>query len=830
MKRVPQGSALLVAWFMAGLGLIMSGGVADAARYAPPDQPYAGSIASAPNRTSPSATGIAPAIRPVPAPSRTPPSPALTAVVQQYCVVCHNDALLTGNLSLQHFAVEHAPEKRETAEKMIRKLRAGMMPPPGIPRPAADTLLALVETLETTVDAVARSSPNLGTRRFQRLSRPEYERVIRELLGLEVNADNWLPADLLVGSFDNMSAAQALSTTLLDSYLKAATDVSRLAIGKPAGTVVHHQAPQSHGGVAARMDQIEGAPFGTRGGMVVTHDFPADGEYVFRVETDFGSGNQVAAEDVDISIDGEPVALLKLEYNAAGTVPAIETEPIFVRAGQRRVSAAFVNLVEGPYEDRFSPTAWSKAGTAGSNYGVTGPHPSEGTPHHRAEQRLGRGGDREPAPDLQLSAGGARGGTPLCAVDSHAARHARLPAAARRTTTSPTLMSFYDAAAAEEGFEAGVRMGLQAILVSPEFVFRLEREPADTRPGEGYPLSDIDLATRLSFFLWATVPDEELLEVAGSGRLSDPDVLEAQVERMLADPRSETLATRFAHQWLRLQDVGKVWPESYLYPDFSQQLADAMVRETELLFDHLVREDRSLLELLDADYTFLNQRLARHYGIEGDFPEDGFRRVPYPDDRRRGVLGHGSVLHLTSMSGRTSPVLRGKWVMEVLMGTPPPPPPPNVPTLEGSPAADGGRTLTHARAHGAAPKQPVCSSCHNFIDPIGLALDKLRRDRPLAGAENMAPLDTRGIFYDGTALGTPGELAAVLLKRPIPLARNFAEHLFSYAIGRPADHLDQPTLRVITRAAADSNYSISSIVMGIVRSAPFRMRQTQEVQ
>ena len=391
-------------------------------------------------------------------------------------------------------------------------------------------------------------------------------------------------------------------------------------------------------------------------------------------------------------------------------------------------------------------------------------------------------------------------------------------------------MRFYDAAAAEGGFEVGVQMGLQAILVSPEFVFRLEREPAGTRPGEGYLLSDIDLATRLSFFLWATVPDEELLEVAGSGRLSDPEVLEAQVERMLRDPRAETLATRFAHQWLRLQDVGKVWPESYLYPDFSQQLADAMVRETELLFDYLVREDRSLLELLDADYTFLNRRLARHYGIEADFRGDDFRLVRYPDDRRRGVLGHGSVLHLTSMSGRTSPVLRGKWVMEVLMGTPPPPPPPNVPTLEGSPDADGDRILTTRERMELHRSSPVCSSCHNFIDPIGLALDNFDVTGRWRVRENMAPLDTRGTFYDGTALSSPSELAAVLLKRPIPLARNFTEHLFSYAVGRPADHLDQPTIRAITRAAADNNYSISSIVVGVVRSAPFRMRQTQEVQ
>ena len=816
MKRLPEGSVLLATWSLAGLGLILSAGTPDVVRTASLQGPDPGSEVLL-------ATG-SPA-----APSPALPSPALTAVVQQYCVVCHNDALLTGNLSLQHFAVEQAPEERETAEKMIRKLRAGMMPPPGIPRPSADTLLSLVQTLESSVDDAGRAAPNPGTRRFQRLSRPEYERVIDELFGLEVDADNWLPADLLVGSFDNMSAAQGLSTTLLDSYLKAAIDVSRLALGNPRAlsSTTKHRNPMEVSQHA--WEQIEGAPFGTRGGMVVTHDFPADGEYVFRVETDFGSGNQVAAEDIDISIDGEPVALLKLEYNAAATVPAIETGPIFVPAGQRRVSAAFVNVIEGPYEDRFSPVAWSAAGTAGGAYGVTGlthlkelliTGPANVSGVGETESRSRVFTCRPSVPEEARP----------CAesiLTRLATRAYRRPPSADDVAD---LMSFYDLAAAEEGFEAGVQMGLQAILVSPEFVFRLEREPADTRPGEGYLLSDIDLASRLSFFLWATVPDEELLQVAGSGRLTDPEVLEAQVERMLRDPRSETLATRFAHQWLRLQDVGKVWPESYLYPDFSQQLADAMVRETELLFDHLVREDRSLLELLDADYTFLNRRLARHYGIEADFQGDDFRLVRYPDARRRGVLGHGSILHLTSMSGRTSPVLRGKWVMEVLMGTPPPPPPPNVPTLEGSPDADGDRILTTRERMELHRSSPVCSSCHNFIDPIGLALDNFDVTGRWRVRENMAPLDTRGIFYDGTALSSPSELAAVLLKRPIPLARNFTEHLLSYAIGRPADHLDQPTIRAITRAAADRDYSISSIVAGVVKSTPFRMRQAQEVQ
>ena len=811
MKRLFEGSVLLATWSLASLGLLVGNSASNAVGTASLDIGL-----GAPHTTEPVSTS-----------SPVPPSPALTAVVQRYCVVCHNDALLTGNLSLQRFAVEHAAQERETAEKMIRKLRAGMMPPPGIPRPSADTLLALAETLESSVDAAAGASPNVGARRFQRLGRAEYERVIHELLGLEVSADNWLPADLLVGSFDNMSAAQGLSTTLLDSYLKAAIDVSRLAVGNPRAlpSTTKHRNPLEVSQHA--WDHVEGAPFGTRGGMVVTHDFPADGEYVFRVETEFGGGNQVAAEDVDISVDGEPVALLRLEYNAERTVPAIETEPVFVRAGQRRVSAAFVNVIEGPYEDRFSPAAWSAAGTAGGRYGVTGlahlrellitgPTNVAGVGESESRRRV-------------FTCRPARPEEARACAESILARlaeraHRRPPSA----DDIADLMSFYDATAAEEGFEAGVRLGLQAILVSPEFVFRLEREPALVRPGEGYPLSDFDLASRLSFFLWATVPDEELLRIAGRGRLSDLRVLEAQVERMLRDPRAEALATRFAHQWLRLQDVGKVWPESYLYPDFSRQLAESMVRETELLFHHLVREDRSLLELLDADYTFLNPRLARHYGIEADFRGDEFRLVRYPDDRRRGVLGHGSVLHLTSMSGRTSPVLRGKWVMEVLMGTPPPPPPPNVPTLEGSPDAEGDRVLTTRERMELHRSSPVCSSCHNFIDPIGLALDNFDVTGRWRTRENMAPLDTRGTFYDGTALSSPSELAQALLKRPIPLARTFTEHLLSYAIGRPTNHLDQPTIRAITRAAEHGNYSISSIVAGVARSAPFRMRQAQE--
>ena len=813
MKTIALGAVLVGMWLVTG------GGPADNLR-----APY-GHEAGAVYAASVARTA---ATDPAPSPAVAPAT--LTEVVQRYCVVCHNDALMTGNVSLQAFSVENAGERAETAERMIRKLRAGMMPPPGMPRPAGDTLLTLVETLESTVEEAARSVPNLGERRFQRLSQAEYERVIYDVLALEVDAGKWLPPDVLLGSFDNMSAAQPFSTTLLDSYLRAATDVSRLAVGNPeaVSSVTKYRNPEEVSQHA--WDRLEGAPFGTRGGMVVTHDFPADGEYVFQIETSLG--DKMVEEDLDISIDGEPVALMMLAQRAGGrrgapqqVVPAKRTEAIFVPAGQHEVSAAFVNRIDGSYDDQFSPPMWSSAGRVGGQYGVTGlthltellitgPRNVSGVSETESRRKI-----------FTCRPTSATEERP-CAESILAELAAQ---AYRRPVTEEDvadLMNFYDQASAEDGFEVGVRMGLQAILMSPEFLFRLERMPAGVQPGQAYRMSDVDLATRLSFFLWASAPDEELIEVAASGRLSDPSVLVQQVERMLEDARSETLATRFAHQWLRLQDVGRVWPERFLYPDFSQQLAEAMVRETELLFQHLVQEDRSLLEFFDADYTFLNERLAGHYQIEG-VAGDEFRRVQYPNDQRRGILGHGSVLLLTSMSIRTSPVLRGKWVMEVLMGAPPPPPPPNVPAFEASPDAGGGRRLTtreRMEAHSAAP---VCNSCHRFMDPIGLALDNFDVTGQWRIRENMAPLDTRGVFYDGSPITNPSELTQVLLKRPIPLVRNFTEQLLSYAIGRPVEYFDQPTVRAIARAAEANDHKTSSLIMGIVKSDVFQMRQTQ---
>jgi len=757
----------------------------------------------------------------------TPADPdALTAVVQRNCVICHNDRMLTGNISFSDFHVSEAPEKIETAERMIRKLRAGMMPPPGMPRPAGDTLQMLVETLENLVDAAVGAAPDPGIRRFQRLSRREYERVVRDLLALDVDAGNWLPADTYLGSFDNMADAQGLSTTLATSYLRAAADVSRLAFGNPEAVQVVAKYTNPVEVSQHAWDHIEGAPYGTRGGMVLTHTFPADGEYVIEVETLFGTAT--GFEDLDISIDGEPVALLALENSGDRTVP-IRTKPIFVQAGQRQVSAAFVRRIEGLYDDRFRTFQWSFVGgedsQAWANFGIVA------LPHVDDVLITGplsvAGVSETPSREKILTC------SPTAPAEQRSCAESILTRLATEAYRRPVdradvdgLMDFYDDGSSDGGgFERGVRSALQALLASPEFVFRLERQPANVRTDAPFKVSDMELATRLSFFLWATGPDEELMRVASNGRLSERSVLEAQVHRMIADPRAEALATRFAHQWLRLQDVEKVQPEPFLYPDFNRQVANALVKETELFFMHLIREDRSLIELFNADYTFVNDRLARHYGIEGVTGSE-FQLVQYPDDRRRGILGHGSVHLLTSMANRTSPVLRGKWVMQVLMGTPPPNPPANVPPLEQTNDAPGRRITTRERMeiHRA---NPMCASCHRFMDPIGLALDNFDVTGQWRIRENMTPLDTRGDFYDETPVNSPSDLTAALLRRPIPLVRNYTANLLSYAIGRPVGYTDQAVVRGIAKEAESNDYKMSSFILGVVTSDLFQTRRAQ---
>jgi len=770
---------------------------------------------------------------PTPATNHQPPAADQNAVVKRYCVGCHNDKMKTGGLTLEHFDVAQAPQNAEVAEAMIRKLQAGLMPPPGGPRPNPEAHAALVKALETTIDTAAAVKPNPGARVFQRLNRPEYAAAIKDLLLLDIDAGDWLPLDQKSANFDNIADAQALSPTLLEAYLNAAAAISRMAVGDRHAANV--DVTYTNAGFVSQhpWDHIDGTPFGTRGGMAVRHVFPADGQYVFEVTLQ--SGANARYEDIDISIDGERAALLEYETQPAGGADGrgavhLRTEPIDVRAGQHAVAAAFVKRTEGPYEDLIRPHDWSYAGGGSGGPGITtlphlrdlivkGPTNITGISETPSRQKIFTCRPTTPSEERPC----ARQILATIGADAY-----RRPVGRDEVER---LLPFYDEGAKSGGFEGGIRTALEAILVSPHFIFRLEREPADALSAKVavYRVSDVDLASRLSFFLWGEPPDEELLALASQNKLSAPGMLEKQAKRMLADPRAEALSMRFAAQWLRLQDVDKVHPDPNFYPNFDDNLAAAMRKETELFFDSIVREDRSVLDLFRADYTFVNERLARHYEIPGvSGPE--FRRVTYPDATRRGLLGQGSILVQTSLANRTSPVLRGKWVMEVLMGTPPPPPPPNVPALDDTGDAKDGRMLTTRERMEIHRAAPTCNACHRFMDPIGLALDNFDVTGRWRERENGSPLDTRGVFYDGTAITSPNELLAALMKRPEPLVRTFTENLMAYALGRRTEYFDQPTIRAITRAAAANDYKISSFIMGVIKSDAFQKKQAEPVQ
>ena len=765
---------------------------------------------------------------------------ALTEMVRQTCAAsCHSDQRKLGSLSLEKFdisAVTGSAANTDVAERMINKLRAGMMPPPGRRRPGGDTLTVLASTLETLIDKAAALKPEPGFRTFQRLNQAEYERSIQALLGIEVDAGSWLPLDTKSANFDNIADVQLPSATLLDAYLDAASEISRLAVGDPKASV--QSSTYKLARLASQWDQAQGAPIGTRGGVSATHTFIADGEYVFSVELHAIPTGQLFGSDapfderIEISVDGERVGMIDVDRWMSQADPnnmELKTTPVPVRAGAHRISAAFVRTFEGPVNDNIAQIGHSIADTQiGSELGitnlahlrdltVTGPYNPTGVSETVSRKKIftcrptTSEEERPCAERIVTTLGGAAYRRPLQAKDVKG------------------LMTFYDQGRAEGGFELGVRMAVEAILSSPHFIFRMEELPAGARPGQRYAVSPIDLASRLSFFLWGAPPDEALITAARNGTLAEPTVLAAQTRRMLADPRSEALATRFAAQWLRLQDIEKVHPDALQFPDFHEQLGDAMRRETELFFYSLIRENKSVLDLYTANYTYLNEELARHYGIPGVAGPE-FRKVAYPDDRRSGLLGHASVLTLTSHANRTSPVLRGKWVMEVLIGSPPPPPPPDVPDLDKTGEAKDGRLLTTRERMELHRSNPQCRSCHLFMDPIGLALDNFDVTGRWRVRENGSPLDTRGDYYDGTPVSTPAELKAVLLKRPTPLIRTFTQNLMAYALGRRIEYYDHPTVRRISAAAEANGYRINDFIVGVVMSDAFRMRRVADSQ
>jgi hypothetical protein len=780
------------------------------------------------HQTSTSQTSTTPRTAQPAAPAAT--APDLTKIVPQYCINCHNDELKRGDLSFAKFDLAQAGQNQEVVEKMIRKLAAGMMPPPGSRRPTPEVYQTFLRTLEGRMDAAAVARPNPGARVFQRLNRAEYSRAVRELLALTVDAASWLPLDSMSANFDNIADEQALSATLLESYLNAAGDISRMAVGDRSAPPVDRTYTNTSYMSQHPWDQLEGAPHGTRGGMVVDHVFPADAEYVFAVN--ITSGDNSRLEDIDISIDGERVALIRYENgqqrdaDGRGATP-IPTESVFIKAGQHKVAATFVRRFDGPYEDLIRPHDWSYAGGGSGGAGITtlphlrdlivkGPYKTTGLSETPSRRKIFNCRPTSPAEERPCAR------TIVSRLGGEAYRR---PLGAKEVDA---IMPFYDAGAVKGGFEGGVRTALEAILSSPHFIFRLERQPANVKPGAIYRINDYDLATRLSFFLWGAPPDKELMALAGRNELGVPATLEKQVRRMLADPRSEALGSRFAAQWLRLQDIDKVHPDPNNYPNFDDNLAGMMRRETEMFFNYLVREDRSILDLYRADFTFVNERLARHYGFP-NIAGNEFRKVQYPDDTRRGVLGQGSVLVQTSYANRTSPVLRGKWVMEVLMGTPPPPPPMDgsVPALEETAEAKNGKILTTRERLEMHRANPTCNSCHRFMDPIGLALDNFDVTAKWRQRENGADLDTKGDYYDGTPVSTPAELSAALLKRPAPLLRTFTENLLAYALGRRAEYYDQPTVRAIVKAAEANDLRISSFITGVATSDAFRMKRAE---
>ena len=757
---------------------------------------------------------------PVPAQEAEDARAAVTAraALDRYCVTCHNERLRTAGLALDTVDPGHVGDAPEIWEKVVRKLRTGMMPPAPRPRPDADTYSAVVGYLEAALDRASDASPDPGRPALQRLNRAEYTNAVRDLLALEVDGRALLPADDSGYGFDNIGDVLSVSPGLLERYLLAAAKISRRAVGDPTlrpATAVYRTSPllSQDGRVS------EDLPFGSRGGLAVRHHFPLDAEYVIRMAL---RGRARAGHRLEIRLDRERVRLFDLA----------EREPLAVRipvtAGARLLGASFVEEIGRalPIDGRPAPppitsfafTLYPNA-PAVERIEVVGPFDGRApadTPSRRAifichpnEET-----DERPCAERILA--------------SLARRAYRRPVTA--ADTAPLLAAFEAGRDAGNGFDDGIRWAVEALLVSPKFLFRVERDPADAASGAPYRIADLDLASRLSFFLWSSIPDDELVELAARGELSNPAVLESQVRRMLADPRSRALVENFAGQWLYLRNLRTVTPDTTRFPAFDDNLRQALQRETELLFGSQLREDRSVHDLLRADYTYVNERLARHYGIPNVYGNH-FRRVQYRDDRRAGLLGHGSILTVTSYPHRTSPVLRGKWLLENLLGAPPPPPPPDIPELGEEDAAAAPATMRERMAQHRA--SPACSTCHAKIDPLGFALenfDAVGRWRAIEDGTATA-IDASGELPDGAPFDGPAALRDALLREPwaTEFATAVTEKLLTYALGRGLDHRDAPAVRRILRNAEADGYRWSSLILGIVESAPFRMRKPLDV-
>jgi mono/diheme cytochrome c family protein len=761
------------------------------------------------------------------------PEPVVTerATINQYCVACHNERVKTAGLALDAAGIDRVGEHAETWEKVVRKLRGRMMPPPGRPRPDEAAYDAVVTYLENSLDRAASAAPNPGrTDTFRRLNRTEYQNAIRDLLALDIDVSALLPKDDVSHGFDNVGTAQ-LSPTLLERYLAAAQKVSRLAVGSPLSS------PASHIVVLpsdlTQEDHADGLPFGTRGGTIVRYNFPLDGAYEIQVRLSRDRNENVEGltepHQVEVALDGKRVEVftVKPNRNQSGAYYADEAVDknlklrLPVEAGPHELGVTFLRKTfalpeteRQPYQAHFNMDRHPRIQPAVYSVSITGPFEpgvATGTP------------SRDRIFVCRPSAPSAEADCAKNIITTLARRAYRRPVS---DADLQAPLAFYNEARADGGFDAGIEMALRAILASTEFLFRVERDPRNVAPGTAYQVSDVELASRLSFFLWNSIPDQELLDLAVRGALKEPAVLQAQTRRMLADPRSEALVTDFAGQWLYLRNLAASNPDARMFPDFDDNLRQAFRRESELFFASIVKEDRSVLDLLRADYTFVNERLARHYGIPSVYGSR-FRRVTLGDGSvRGGLLGQGSILTVTSYANRTSPVLRGKWVLDNILGTPPPPPPPNVPPLPDNHA--GGRALSMRERMVQHRANPACSGCHQLMDPAGLSMehfDAIGRWR--ARTEAGTAVDASGGLPDGSTFDGMDGLRRALLNRPELFVSTLTEKLLTYALGRGLEYYDAPTVRAIAKDARLNDYRFSSLVLGIVTSSPFQMRRSQ---
>lgn len=761
-----------------------------------------------------------------------PDAASQRAFLSHYCAACHNDEMRTGGWSLSQFDLESPDRSAELAEKMIRKLRTGLMPPPGTSHPPdLATRRAFAAVLESAIDRSASARPYAGLPALHRLNRTEYANSIRDLLEVQVDVSPLLPPDDMSHGFDNMADVLTVTPSLMEAYIRAAAKISRMAIGDPAAPAL--TSTYSVQKVESQVGHVEGTPMGTRGGIAVVHNFPADGEYTFKLRLYhhpvgplFGM-NQGKGQQIEVALNKRRVALLDID--PAMTPEGITTSRIRIRAGPQLISASFPQKFDGPVEDDVQPVEQSLVDLSfGSFPGTTA------LPHLRQILITG------PFGATGVSDTPSRRKIFLCRpvgrVDEDACAEKIIAALARRAFRGPVnktdlreLLRFYRSERRTGTFESGIRTAVQAMLASPEFVFRFERTRTNAVPGESYRITDLELASRLSYFLWSSAPDDRLMTLASQGKLKDIAVLTREVRRMLKDSRSDALAANFADEWLHLRNLRDANPDPYFYPNFDKTLAQSMQRETELLFSSIMREDRSLIDLLSANYTFVNERLARHYGIP-NILGNRFRRVTITDENRTGLLGHASILMLTSTASRTSPVKRGKYVMEVLLGTPPPPPPPNVPALtENSEARTGhvAKPLSVRERMEQHRDNPYCAGCHKLMDPIGFALENFDGIGIWRNKDNGFPIDPAGQMFDGTALNGPASLRRALLGHADEFVKTFTQNLLAYGLGRVLSYRDLPVVRTIDRAAAAKDYQFSSFILGIVVSAPFQMRTAE---